>query len=131
MPAAAMSSDVFHAISGPHRRAILELVCQKERAVSEVVEALDLGQPSVSKHLKVLKDAHLVTVRRRGRQRIYSANPEALKIVHTWVQRFERFWNHQLDGIQKRAESAASGNRPETNRPETNRPEAKERRHDQ
>ena len=100
-----MSSDVFHAISGAHRRAILELVCQKERAVSEVVEALDLGQPSVSKHLKVLKDADLVTVRHSGRQRFYSAKPEALKIVHTWVQRFERFWNHQLDGIQKRAEA--------------------------
>ena len=105
MPPATMSSDVFHAISGAHRRAILELICERERAVNEVVEALDLGQPSVSKHLKVLKDADLVTVRRLGRQRIYSANPKALQVVHDWVQRFERFWNHQLDSIQKRAEA--------------------------
>lgn len=105
MPPTAMSSDVFSAISGPHRRAILELVCQKDRAVNDLVDALDLAQPSVSKHLKVLKDADLLTVRRRGRQRIYSAKPEGLKAVHDWVQRFERFWNHQLDSIKQRAES--------------------------
>lgn len=107
-------SDVFHAISGAHRRAILELVCRKERAVNEVVEALDLRQPSVSKHLKVLKDADLVTVRQRGRQRIYTAKPETLKTVHEWTKRFERFWNHQLDRIQERAEADSSRDQGET-----------------
>lgn len=104
MPRAATTSDVYNAIAEPHRRAILELVYERERAVNEVVEELDLRQPSVSKHLRVLKEVNLVTVRRRGRQRLYSANPEALKPVDLWVRRFERFWNHQLDTIRARAE---------------------------
>ena len=106
MPRPAASSDIFQAIAGPHRRAILQLVCEKELAVNEVVEALDLGQPSVSKHLKVLKEADLVTVRQRGRQRFYAGNPGALESVHRWVGTFERFWNHQLDAVEQRAQAA-------------------------
>lgn len=105
MARAATTSDVYNAIAEPRRRAIFELVCGQERAVNEVVAALDMDQPSVSKHLRVLKEVNLVTVRKDGRRRLYAANAEALKPVHEWVERFEAFWNHQLDAIQARAEA--------------------------
>jgi len=104
MPRAATTSDVYNAIAEPRRRAIFELVVGGEIAVNDVVAQLGFDQPSVSKHLRVLREVNLVTVRKNGRQRLYSANPKELEVVHAWVQRFERFWNHQLDSIQSRAE---------------------------
>jgi len=105
MARAATTSDVYNAIAEPRRRAIFELVADGEIAVSEVVESLGFDQPSVSKHLRVLREVNLVTVRKEGRRRMYSANPKALQTVHAWVGRFERLWNHQLDAIQRRAET--------------------------
>ena len=105
MARAATTSDVYNAIAEPRRRAILELLCEAERAVNEVVDELGFDQPSVSKHLRVLKEVNLVSMRRRGRQRIYSANADGLRTVHDWVKSFERLWNHQLDTIQARAEA--------------------------
>ena len=105
MPRAAPTSDVYNAIAEPSRRAILELVSEDERAVNELVAELGVDQPSMSKHLRVLRDVDLVTVRRDGRRRLYSANARALRPVHRWVRRFERLWNQQLDAIQARAEA--------------------------
>lgn len=104
MARAAADSDVYNAIAESKRRAIFELVCQGELAVNDVVEALDMDQPSVSKHLRVLREVGLVTVRRDGRRRLYSANAEALEPVHAWVRHCERMWNRQLDRIKERAE---------------------------
>jgi DNA-binding transcriptional ArsR family regulator len=105
MARAAATSDVYNAIAEPRRRAIFEMVCEEERGVSDVVARLGIDQPSVSKHLRVLREVNLVTVRRDGRRRLYSANAEALRPVHTWVGGFEHFWNQQLDAIQARAET--------------------------
>jgi DNA-binding transcriptional ArsR family regulator len=104
MARAAAHSDVYNAIAEPRRRAILELVCSGERAVNEVAEVLEMDQPSVSKHLRVLREVDLVSVRRDGRQRLYSGTPDALRPVQEWAAECERIWTRHLDRIQRRAE---------------------------
>lgn len=110
MARAAADSDVYNAIAEPRRRAILELVCTREHAVNEVVDALEMDQPSVSKHLRVLREVDLVKVRKDGRRRLYSADPGSLTPVRSWVERCERIWENHLDAIQRRAEARAHQN---------------------
>ena len=105
MSRAPTSSDVFNAVAEPHRRAILEFLATEERPVAEVVEALGLAQPSVSKHLRVLREVDLVRVRRDGRQKLYRTNAGAIRPLHEWSGSFERFWARQLRRIKERAES--------------------------
>ena len=104
MPRAATTSDPFNAVAEPHRRTILEFLAAGERPVNDIVLALRLAQPSVSKHLRVLRDVGLVNVRRDGRQAYYRTNAEAIKPVHEWSARFERYWRQQLARIKERAE---------------------------
>jgi|SRR5215475_9861517 len=104
MARASAASDAFNAIGEPTRRAILEYLAPAERSVGEIVDAMDLSQPSVSKHLRVLLDAGLVDVRRDGRQAFYGATPDRLKAVHEWTSLFERHWRRQLGRVKQRAE---------------------------
>jgi DNA-binding transcriptional ArsR family regulator len=105
MPRAATTSDAFNAIAEPRRRDILAFLALDERPVGEIVRALEMGQPSVSKHLRVLRDVGLVTVRRDGRQILYRTNAEAIRPLHEWTGKFERFWRHQLSRVKERAEA--------------------------
>ncbi len=109
MPRAATTSDVFNAIAEPRRRRIIELLAGGggERNVGQLVRALRIAQPAVSKHLGVLRRVRVVSVSRRGRQRVYRLNARELKPVHDWVKHYERFWSHQLDRIKERAERRA------------------------
>ena len=104
MPRAATRSDVFNAVAEPQRRAILEFIAGDERSVSEIVDALELAQPSVSKHLRVLKDVGLVSARRNGKQMLYRTNATELKPLHEWAGMFERLWRNQLQRVKERAE---------------------------
>ena len=104
MPRAATTSDAFNAIAEPRRRDILEYLAQSERPVGDVVAALGMEQPSVSKHLRVLRDVGLVHVRRDGRQILYRTNAEAIRPLYEWTSRFERYWRRQLIRIKERAE---------------------------
>ena len=104
MPRAATTSDPFNAIAEPRRRDILEFLAPRERAVNDVVAALSLAQPSVSKHLKVLLHVGLVEVRRDGRQILYRTNAKALRPLHEWAGRFEQYWRSQLLRVKERAE---------------------------
>lgn len=104
MSRAATTSDVFNAVAEARRREILELLVAQERSVGDIVDMLGLEQPSVSKHLKVLRDVDLVRVRRDGRQMLYQTNLEAIKPLHEWTSSFEKYWRHQLKGIKARAE---------------------------
>src|SRR5580704_6925930 len=104
MPRAATTSDPFNALAEPRRRAILEFLAPRERAVNDVVVALSLAQPSVSKHLRVLLQVGLVEVRRDGRQQLYRTNAEALRPLHEWTGRFEHYWRSQLVRVKERAE---------------------------
>ncbi len=105
MARAATTSDPFNAVAEPRRRQILNYLASSERQVGEIVEAIGLDQPSVSKHLGVLRRVNLVHVRRNGRHRLYRTNAEAIKPVHEWTETFERFWRHQLNRIKERAEA--------------------------
>jgi DNA-binding transcriptional ArsR family regulator len=103
VPRAATTSDVFNAVAEPQRRAILSLL-MTERPVSEIVTALGVAQPSVSKHLRVLREVGLVHVRKEGRQVLYRTNVEAIRPLHEWTGQFERLWRHQLNRIKEKAE---------------------------
>jgi DNA-binding transcriptional ArsR family regulator len=105
MARAATTSDAFNAVAEPRRREILTFLAGSERQVGEIVIAIGLDQPSVSKHLGVLRDVGLVHVRRNGRHRLYRTNAEAIRPMHEWTQTFERFWRHQLIKVKERAEA--------------------------
>ena len=105
MPRAATTSDPFNAIAEPRRRHILELIAGEERSVSEIAEALDLNQPSVSKHLQVLRDVGLVSARREGRNTMYRTNADQIRAIHEWSAMFEKYWRGQLRRIKAHAEA--------------------------
>jgi DNA-binding transcriptional ArsR family regulator len=104
VPRALTTSDPFNAIAEPRRRQILELIAADERSVGEIAEALELGQPSVSKHLNVLRNVDLVTLRRDGRRVLYRANAQTLKTIHDWSGMFAQHWRGQLGRIKAHAE---------------------------
>jgi DNA-binding transcriptional ArsR family regulator len=106
MPRAATTSDAFNAIAEPRRRAILNYLALAEHPVGDIVTAMKVEQPSVSKHLRVLLDVGLVRVRRNGRQMLYRTNAEAIRPLHEWAGTFERFWSNQLLRVKERAEKA-------------------------
>jgi len=111
MARAATTSDAFNAVAEPRRRDILNYLALQERAVGDIVAGLGLEQPSVSKHLRVLRDVGLVRVRRNGRHMFYRTNAEAIRPLHEWTKTFERLWQHQLSRVKERSEArAASGN---------------------
>ena len=104
MPRAATTSDPFNAIAEPRRRHILEFLAGDERSVSAIAAALELAQPSVSKHLQVLRDVGLVGARRDGRQILYRTNADTLRTIHEWSGMFARHWRGQLRRIKSHAE---------------------------
>jgi DNA-binding transcriptional ArsR family regulator len=104
MPRASTTSDAFNAVAESRRRDILSFLAMEERPVGDIVVALGIEQPSVSKHLRVLKDVGLVSVRRDGRNMLYRAEAAALRPLHEWTSTFERLWSHQLHRIKERAE---------------------------
>lgn len=109
MARAATTSDAFNAVAEPRRREILSYLVLEERSVGDIVLRLRLPQPSVSKHLRVLRDVGLVRARRRGRQMFYRTNAEAIRPLHEWADTFRRFWQHQLNRVKEQAEGKQSG----------------------
>jgi DNA-binding transcriptional ArsR family regulator len=104
MARASTTSDPFNAIAEPRRRHILEFIAAEERSVTEIAAALELGQPSVSKHLQVLRDVGLVSARREGQRTMYRMNPETLRTIHDWSGMFAQYWRGQLRRIKAHAE---------------------------
>ena len=123
MPRASTTSDAFNAVAEPRRRDILNYLVLQERSVNEIVDSLSIEQPSVSKHLRVLKDVGLVRVRRDGRNMFYRTNADAIRPLHEWTSRFERFWRHQLNQIKELAERNANEQKPDS--PTTFKPRSK------
>jgi DNA-binding transcriptional ArsR family regulator len=109
MARATTTSDAFNAVAELRRRDILNYLATQERSVGEIVEAMEIEQPSVSKHLKVLKDVGLVEARRDGRQMFYKVNAAGIRPLHEWTSTFERLWTRQLLGIKARAEAGNEG----------------------
>src|SRR5438067_4336743 len=92
-------NDVFHAIAHPARRAILVLLKEGEKPAGELADPFGVSFAAVSQHLKVLKDADLVSERREGRRRIYQLRPKPLKEVLGWADGFAIFFNERLDAL--------------------------------
>ena len=96
MARAATTTDAFNAVAEPRRRAILDVLSGGERPVNELVAALGVAQPQVSKHLRVLREVGAVEVRDAGRQRLYRLNGQALKPIHDWVKSYEGLWSDRF-----------------------------------
>jgi DNA-binding transcriptional ArsR family regulator len=92
---------VFDVVAEPHRRQILDLLAEAERPVGELVERLDLSQPAVSKHLRILRDAGLVEVRGEAQRRLYSLRPEPLQAIDQWLMPYRRMWSARLDDLER------------------------------
>ena len=130
MARAATTSDVFNAIAEPRRRAIVDLLAfGAERDVTELVIKLGLPQPAVSKHLGVLRKVGLVAVHKAGQRRMYRLNPQELKPVHDWTQKFERFWTDHLDSIKEVAERKAKQLAAQNRAASKHQPRSKEQGH--
>jgi len=102
MARAATTADAFNAVAEPRRRQILDALATRERSVGELVEALGIAQPHVSKHLRVLREVGAVSVRDDGRRRLYRCNGDALKPIHDWVKGYESLWSErfgELDNV--------------------------------
>jgi DNA-binding transcriptional ArsR family regulator len=91
--------EVFRAVAEPTRRQVLEMLAESDRSVTALLARFAISQPAMSKHLRVLREAGLVSERADGRRRIYHLNPEPLRSVHDWVARYERFWLERLEGF--------------------------------
>jgi len=96
---AATTADAFNAVAEPRRRQILDALAGGERPVNDLVHALGMAQPQVSKHLRVLREVGAVKVRDEGRQRLYRLNGQALKPIHDWVKSYERSWSERFDQL--------------------------------
>ena len=96
--------SAYAALAEPHRRQILDLLRDGERPAGDLVERLDLSQPGVSKHLRVLLDAGLVQVRADGRRRLYALRAEPLADVAQWLEPYRAFWSNRLDELERHLE---------------------------
>jgi DNA-binding transcriptional ArsR family regulator len=101
MARAATTTDAFNAVAEPRRRQILDLLAGGERPVNDLVRVLGLAQPQVSKHLRVLREVGLVSVREDGRQRMYRLNGRPLKPIHDWLENYERSWEAQFEVLDE------------------------------
>ena len=94
-------STLFEVIGDPSRRRVLDLLRDDDYSVSELVDALDMSQPAVSKHLRVLRDAGLVEARVDAQRRIYNLSPEPLAELDAWLTPYRRFWRGRLSSLQR------------------------------
>lgn len=93
------AADTFRAVSDPTRRGILDALVAGEHSVSELCGMFEMSQPAVSQHLKVLREAGLVTPRREGKLRMYSLEAAPLQQVFDWAGHYQRFWEKKLDAL--------------------------------
>jgi DNA-binding transcriptional ArsR family regulator len=117
MARAATTTDAFNAVAEPRRRQILGLLAGGERSVTELVAALALPQPAVSKHLRVLREVGLADVRDDGRQRRYRLNAEPLKPIFDWVAGYEQLWTERFARMDDVLEQLKASEHEDTHQP--------------
>jgi DNA-binding transcriptional ArsR family regulator len=93
--------DAFAVVAEPTRRRILDLLRVSETSVNELVAALQISQPAMSKHLKVLREAGFVTSRIAAQQRIYRIEPRRLRAIDEWLEPYRRLWDRHLDALER------------------------------
>src|SRR3954466_15282025 len=101
-----MAATTFEVLAEPTRRRILDLLLDPERPVGDLVKRLKLSQPGVSKHLRVLREAGLVSVRTEAQRRIYGVQAEALSEIDAWLEPYRRFWSGRLDALDRHLDEA-------------------------
>lgn len=98
--------DVFEAVAEPSRRALLDVLTEGERTAGELVATLPgLTQPTVSRHLRVLREVGLVEVRPDAQRRIYALRADGLMPIDEWIERYRRFWANHLDALERHLEA--------------------------
>jgi DNA-binding transcriptional ArsR family regulator len=97
--------STWTALADPHRRAVLELLRERPRAVGELVERLRLTQPGTSKHLRVLREAGLVSVRQDGQRRVYALRPAPIAELDAWLAPYRELWTDSLDALERHLDS--------------------------
>jgi DNA-binding transcriptional ArsR family regulator len=91
----------FEVLAEPNRRRILDLLRVEERPVGDLVRELSVSQPAVSKHLRILREAGLVTVRPEAQRRLYRVRMEPLRALDEWLEPYRRLWSHHLDELER------------------------------
>ena len=95
----------FSALADPTRRAVLDLLRAGTQPAGEIARAFPVSRPAISKHLRILRRAHLVEERREGRHRMYQLNPEPLKAVDSWLEHYRNFWSASLTNLKSFVEA--------------------------
>jgi DNA-binding transcriptional ArsR family regulator len=95
----------FHALSDPTRRAVLDLLRRGSQPAGQIAEAFPVSRPAISKHLRLLRRAHLVREHREGRNRVYELNPEPLRAVDSWIEEYRVFWQTSLNNLKSFVEA--------------------------
>jgi len=90
----------FQALADPTRRAVLDLLRQGSQPAGQIARAFPVSRPAISKHLRLLRRAHLVSERREGRHRLYQLNPEPLRAVDSWLDKYRVFWQQNLASLK-------------------------------
>jgi DNA-binding transcriptional ArsR family regulator len=96
-----MRRDVFQAISDPTRREIINMVAHQSLNLNAVAEQFDISRPAISKHIKILTECGLITIRQEGRERYCEAQLQKLSEVSDWVEQYQAFWNQKLDALER------------------------------
>lgn len=90
----------FQALADPTRRAMLDLLRRGSQPAGQIASAFPVSRPAISKHLRLLRRAHLVHEHREGRNRVYQLNPEPLRAVDSWIEQYRVFWTHSLNNLK-------------------------------
>ena len=97
----AVAVAAFDVLAEPNRRRILDLLREEERPVGDLVSALRVSQPAVSKHLRILRDAGFVDVRSDAQRRLYRVRPEPLREIADWLEPYRAMWSSRLDDLER------------------------------
>ncbi|MEO7924967.1 MAG: metalloregulator ArsR/SmtB family transcription factor [Chitinophagaceae bacterium] len=95
-----MRRDVFQAIADPTRRAIIQMIAKQSLNLNAVAENFDVSRPAISKHIKILTECGLITIKQQGRERFCEAKLQKLNEVSDWVEQYREFWNKKLDSLE-------------------------------
>ncbi|GAB6929196.1 metalloregulator ArsR/SmtB family transcription factor [Paenibacillus sp. JCM 10914] len=96
-----MNDKLFEVLAEPNRRIILDHLRHGERTVGEIVEIMPLSQPGVSKHLRILREAGLVLVRKDAQRHLYRLHAEPLADIHHWLEPYRQFWTNKLEDLER------------------------------
>jgi DNA-binding transcriptional ArsR family regulator len=118
------SEATFQALADPTRRAVLDLLRRGSQPAGEIAQAFPVSRPAISKHLRLLRRAHLVREHREGRHRVYQLNPEPLRAVDSWIDQYRNFWKLNLANLKTfvEAEYAKESNQSHASKPDTKTP---------